>query len=336
MITDGRSSDLPPELQQLPASRRLRVHALATLQRYLSPHRGRVGQARDNLPRVLSVPLRRALAPLRITPLSFEADVPMDAHFEPSATQRLRRSVSILVPVYGNPALTLRCLRSVVAHTPSEAEIVVVDDASPDDTYEKLAPFASAHGVILERSARNVGFPATVNTAARQARGELLLILNSDVVVTPGWLTGLCDALEREPSVGLVGPLGNDTGDVATFPASYHSAEELDHLVRTLQSRGTRRVEKLSLFCALIERRVFEQVGGIDESYGRGMFEDDDLCMALRGRGLATLLCENVFVHHSAGSSFRRLSALEYLTRFEVNRRRFESKWKVRWRAHAT
>ncbi|HMR78754.1 MAG TPA: glycosyltransferase, partial [Polyangiaceae bacterium] len=173
------------------------MHALAALQRYLSPHRGRVGQARDNLPRALSVPLRRALAPLRITPLSFDADVPLDAHFEPSATQRLRRSVSILVPVYGNPALTLRCLRSVVAHTPSEAEIVVVDDASPDDTYEKLAPFASAHGVILERSDRNVGFPATVNTAARQARGELLLILNSDVVVTPGWLTGLCDALDR-------------------------------------------------------------------------------------------------------------------------------------------
>jgi GT2 family glycosyltransferase len=161
------------------------------------------------------------------------------------------------------------------------------------------------------------------------------MILNSDVVVTPGWLTTLCAVLEREPHVGLVGPLGSDTGDAATFPATYRSALELDHVARTLQSRGARPVDKLSLFCALVERRVFEQVGGIDEGYDRGLFDDDDLCMALRARGRAILLCESAFVHHSAGSSFRRLSALEYLARFEVNRRRFETKWNVRWQAHA-
>ncbi len=325
----------PPEgFRELSAARRLRVIALAALQRRLQPSSTTLGDVKRALPPALLRPLRRALSPLRLAPLSFDADVPIHSEFPSTGSEALPRSVSVLVPAFGNADLTLRCLRSVLAHTPAGTEILVVDDASPDDTFERLSVFAQNHPIALHRNDTNLGFPKTVNRAAALSKGELLLILNSDVVVTPGWAHGLFTALEGEARAGLVGPLGSDTGDVATFAASYHSVEELDRVAASLAGRGVRQVDKLSLFCGLLERKVFESVGGLDERYDRGLFDDDDLCMALRDRGHSVVLCENTFVHHSAGSSFRRLSALEYIARFEVNRARFERKWRVRWRAH--
>ena len=92
-------------------------------------------------------------------------------------------------------------------------------------------------------------------------------------------------------------------------------------------------VDKLALFCAAIRRSHFEAVGGVDEGYGRGLFEDDDLCMKLSRAGHRIVLVPEVFVHHAAGATFRQLDPLEYLARFEVNRRRFERRWRRRWRA---
>jgi GT2 family glycosyltransferase len=62
------------------------------------------------------------------------------------------------------------------------------------------------------------------------------------------------------------------------------------------------------------------------------MFEDDDLAMALRARGERVLLSPDVYVHHAAGATFRASSPFAYFATFEVNRRRFEQRWGVRWR----
>ncbi len=325
----------PPEgFRQLSAARRLRIVTLAALQRRLRPSSNALSGVKRALPRALVRPLRRALSPLRLSPFSFDADIPVESEFPHTACEALPRSLSVLVPAFGNADLTLRCLRSVLAHTPAGTEVLVIDDASPDDTFERLSLFAQNHPISLHRNNNNLGFPRTVNRAAALSKGELLLVLNSDVVVTRGWVHGMFAALEAEADAGLVGPLGSDTGDVASFAANYQSVGELELVVASLAGRGVRRVKKLSLFCALLDRKVFESVGGLDERYDRGLFDDDDLCMALRKRGYSILLCENTFVHHNAGSSFRKLSALEYVARFEVNRFRFERKWQVRWRAH--
>jgi GT2 family glycosyltransferase len=88
-------------------------------------------------------------------------------------------------------------------------------------------------------------------------------------------------------------------------------------------------VSKLSLFCAMLRREAFDAAGGLDEGYGSGMFEDDDLCMALRTRDLDVVLVPSVFVHHAAGTTLRRLDPFEYHARFEVNRARFERRWRA-------
>ena len=111
--------------------------------------------------------------------------------------------VSIVVPVYGQPLLTFTCLKSVRAHSPAgRYEVIVVDDASPVAAQAELA---AVTGVRFERNDANRGFIASCNRGAALARGDIVVFLNNDTIVTPGWLDALVEVFDRHPDAGLVG-----------------------------------------------------------------------------------------------------------------------------------
>jgi len=111
--------------------------------------------------------------------------------------------VSIVVPVYGNALLTFTCLKSVQAHSPAgQYELIVVDDASPEPVETSLA---AVTGVRFERNAANMGFIRSCNRGAELAHGGIVVFLNNDTIVTPGWLDALTEVFDRDPDAGLVG-----------------------------------------------------------------------------------------------------------------------------------
>jgi GT2 family glycosyltransferase len=323
--------------RSLPLSRRVRVRTLALVQSALDLDPRRARQVYELAPERLRHALSALAAPLRIGRLPVaELDV-AGAATELEArgtisTEADSPRASLVVPTCGATDWLRLCLAAVAAHTePETFEVVVVDDATPDRGAVSRV-LANHPGVRSLRLEERRGFSGAVNRGVELARSDTLVILNDDAVVTPGWLSGLERALQSAPDVALVGPVSNDTGDRATVLARYASLAELcEH---ALCATGEPVVaEKLSLFCAMVRRSSFEAVGGLDEGYGAGMFEDDDLCMALRARGETVLLVPSVFVHHGAGVTLRRMSPLEYHARFEVNRHRFETRWGVRWHA---
>jgi GT2 family glycosyltransferase len=293
---------------------------------------------RDRLPSWLAARLRLGLYPARIVQhRAVECIRSYPAWGDPAALDPARPiaaappRASILLVTYGNLDLTRLCLASVqraAGRTPFE--IIAVDNASTDGTVAWLHDAARLLPLTVVANAENRGFAAANNQAAALARGDVLVFLNNDTVVTDGWLDRLCAHLD-DPQAGLVGPLTNSCGNQAELGTSY---TDLDGMTRFAASVVEPRLEELpmlTLFCAAMPRTLFAQVGGLDEGYGLGMFEDDDLSEAVRRAGRRVVLARDVFVHHYGGAAFGRFSDEKYLRVWWQNRRRYERKWNTTW-----
>ena len=302
---------------------------------------------RDLLPAAVSSRLRFGLYPARVTEpttgVCAKVHAPWGDPPELDAAHPIRFDapprVSVLVVTHGNLALTRLCLCSIQrAASALPFEVVVVDNASTDGTPAYLHEVSAAKilPVTIVTNPDNRGFAAANNQAARLARGEILVLLNNDTVVPPGWLDGLVAHLDRNPSIGVVGPVTNSCGNEAAIATTYTDlGQMLAYAAGHMRAHAgeLRDIEMLTLFCAALRRTVWDEVGGLDEQYRVGMFEDDDLAMAVRALGKRVALAADVFVHHYGGAAFGALSPRSYLRIWWENRRRFEAKWKVRWNA---
>src|SRR5262249_12857298 len=146
----------------------------------------------------------------------------VQARYSPASVRELVRDVvrvegstdqpqaSIAILVHDQLELTKSCLASIAAHTPEPHEAILVENASGEETATFLAEYAAGHThVQLVRNDENLGFAAGNNQALALARGENVVLLNNDTVVSPGWLGRMLAVLDREPQVGVVGPLSN-------------------------------------------------------------------------------------------------------------------------------
>jgi GT2 family glycosyltransferase len=86
----------------------------------------------------------------------------------------------------------------------------------------------------------------------------------------------------------------------------------------------------------MVSRKLWDDLGGLDERFQIGMFEDDDFSYQVRRRGLEVAAAEDCFVHHFGQGSFAKLPRETYEEVFRENRSRFEEKWKMAWQSHQT
>ena len=247
--------------------------------------------------------------------------------------------VSIVIITFNNLALTRLCLDSVIRTTQSaNCEIIVVDNDSHDGTPEYLLELAAAEPrlkVIL--NPENVGFAKANNQGIAESTGEYLVLLNNDTVVPGGWLKQLLWHL-RDDQIGIVGPLTNFVGNEARIEVTYHTCSEMEKFARSLARTNDRKIadiHMLAMFCVAMRRKVYDQVGPLDEDFGVGMFEDDDYSLRVRKAGLRVVCAADAFVHHFGQAAFGKLiESGEYNEIFEQNRRLFEAKWHTEWQPH--
>jgi GT2 family glycosyltransferase len=245
-------------------------------------------------------------------------------------------SVSIVVTSYRNPDLVRSCLRSIERNTPWPGlEVIVVDNASGPETVALLSELAARLGYVkIVQNPDNLGFAHACNQGIRAATGTYVVLLNDDTVVAPGWLSRLVAHLELHPTLGIVGPSTNHIGNEAKVSVEYATLEQMERqaLQRSFAHAGVlHQTDCLALFCAAARRDLLVEIGALDERFEIGMFEDDDLAVRIRERGLSLGIARDAFVHHVGHASFGKMSDAEYLTVWQANRRRFEDKWKRRW-----
>lgn len=246
---------------------------------------------------------------------------------------------SIIIVTYNNLALNKLCLESILRNTEHlNYEVIVVDNNSSDGTQDFLRSLSAERSnihVILNQE--NHGFAKANNQGLAISRGEHIVLLNNDTVVTPGWLTRLIQHL-NDPQVGLVGPVTNFVGNEAKVGADYETWSEMEKFSEERARRHESEsadIPMLAMFCVGMRREVFQRVGPLDEQFGIGMFEDDDYTIRVRAHGYRVVCAADVFIHHFGQASFKKLiESGDYDSLFEENRRRFEAKWNIRWVPH--
>ncbi len=248
-------------------------------------------------------------------------------------------AVSIVVVTFDNLVFNRMCLESVLTNTDGAYELIVVDNGSTDGTRPYLEHLAENFGhVSVITNDSNLGFAPAANQGLAVARGEVLVLLNNDTVVPPGWLARLTAHLE-DPAVGMVGPVTNEAPNKARVRVGYRTYGEMVGFTRDLARQRAGQafdVPVLTMFCTALRRSVLEAVGPLDERFEVGMFEDDDYAERVRRTGLRIVCAEDSFVHHFGEASLGHLVRTgRHAELFRANRLHFEQKWGVSWESHA-
>lgn len=226
--------------------------------------------------------------------------------------------ITVIVPVYRGVDEVRACIDSVLRHAARHLlELLVIDDASPEQAVrEHLASLpAESNGVRIQvlRNDENLGFVATVNRGIQRARGDVVL-LNSDTVVTAGWLDKLHDVAATEHDVATVTPLTN-FGSICTVPDTVIDAFDLngehpqvDACAELVERQSLRRRPEVITgvgFCMYITREALDACGLFDaETFGAGYGEEVDFCLRASRLGFRHLVDDATFVFHHGAVSF--------------------------------
>jgi GT2 family glycosyltransferase/glycosyltransferase involved in cell wall biosynthesis len=210
------------------------------------------------------------------------------------------------------------CLDSVKRWSNDPVSMIFVDDGSGPETAEFVRGFAQEQGAHLIRNDAARGYTFAANQGLRHSTADFVVLLNSDTIVTPGWLDRLVACAQSDPRIGLVGPLSNTAswqsipeltgpdGDWAenALPANL-PPHEMGRLVGVFSGRIYPRLPFLNGFCLMVRRQVLDQVGLFDEAtYGQGYGEENDFCLRAGNAGWALAVADDTYIYHRQSRSY--------------------------------
>jgi len=234
--------------------------------------------------------------------------------------------VSFITPLFNCLPLTQAMLASLQSTLPPglDHEIILVDDGSTDGTRAWLATLRPPIRVVLHE--RNLGYAAANNRGAALATGDILALLNNDLVLTPGWLPPMLAALHRPGE--RAGVVGNVQRAIATRAIDHagmcvdlqgrpeHIRELPPPLSRVLAP--VRQVPFVTGACMLVRTAVWRELGGFDEGFVNGC-EEVDFCLRARAAGRVNVVAlRSVIGHHVSASPGRNARNLQNIRRLTL------------------
>ncbi|MGQ9646094.1 MAG: glycosyltransferase [Thermodesulfobacteriota bacterium] len=274
--------------------------------------------------------------------LSLNGKRTVESQWSPEAIQKrlvsvfkkidsLGEKVSIVVLTFNELEYTKRCVENIRKHTPEPHEIIFVDNGSKDGTVKWLKKLIQENpNFKLIENKTNLGFAKGCNQGIAASSGEYILLLNNDVLVTEGWLSGMIECLNSAPEIGVVGPMTNHISGPQKVPhPDYGPIDRLDRYAEAFREKYRyRRIPATRIvgFCMLFRRKLVEQIGFLDETFGSGNYEDDDFCLRASLEGYKNLIAGDVFVHHYGSRSFIG-NGINYDASLAANRKKFSQKW---------
>lgn len=205
----------------------------------------------------------------------------------------MKSKISIIIPVKNLQIITQVCFDSIKSYT-KDYELIVIDDGSEQETKNFLEKYGCDS---LIRNEQSVGFPKAVNQGCEKARGEYIIILNNDVVVTPEWADKMMAKFEMDKKLGILSCTTN-------------RVEGYQHIEYNRKGVDYEYADALTGFCLMLKREVFDKLKEkngyyFDERFGKGGQEDSDVCYQVRELGYEVGIARDVFIYHYGSASFR-------------------------------
>ena len=241
--------------------------------------------------------------------------------------------VSIIIPAYNQFAYTFNCLESLSVNLSSDLayEIIIVNDASTDDTLEQLATLVK--GIKVLTNAENSGFIRSCNYGASQAKGQYLYFLNNDTRILENCIESLLKLIVNNPQVGAVGSKliyanskQQEAGGIIWNSADGWNYGRLDSPEEP-EYNYVRPVDYCSGASLLVPTELFKQLGGFSQDFIPAYYEDTDLCFAIRELGYQVLYQpQSNVIHYEGITSGTDLSS--GIKQYQViNQTKFREKW---------
>jgi GT2 family glycosyltransferase/glycosyltransferase involved in cell wall biosynthesis/SAM-dependent methyltransferase len=264
-----------------------------------------------------------------------EASLPIAAEAE-----TVVEAVDIIVCVYNALEDVKCCFDSLLRNTSAPWRLIIVDDGSDTAAAGYLVDFAERHAdrVRRIRHEQALGYTLAANAGLRQSDSHRVVLLNSDTVVTPGWLERLLLCAESDSRIGLVGPLSNcaswqsvpevlidqnGSWELNPLPAGW-SVDRYSAQIAKDAVAIRPRVGFLNGFCLLIKRELVDAIGLFDETrFGRGYGEENDYCLRAAAAGWELAVADDCYVYHAQSKSYSddRRAELAPLADAELHRK---------------
>lgn len=220
---------------------------------------------------------------------------------------------SIVILNYNTLSLLKNCIESINKFT-KDYELIIIDNGSNDKFTDKFIK-ENADQYILNNF--NYGFAKGNNQGARMAQGKYICFLNSDTIVTKGWLDKMIKTMEKNENCAVVGPLGN-----TRFRNFNNKVIEYQQYER--QYKKDTQVRFLSGYCMLINAELFRTIW-FDEDFETGLFEDNLLCEKVKKLGYSLFISAKSLVIHIGSCAFNN-NFIDYLSLYNKNKQLFERK----------
>ncbi|MFZ0708025.1 MAG: glycosyltransferase family 2 protein [Candidatus Korobacteraceae bacterium] len=250
---------------------------------------------------------------------------------------------STIIVTYNSGESIAQCLEALATE---DCEIVVVDNASQDDTVARVQAFQAHHPVELLRISRNLGFAAGVNHGVRAASEDTFLVLNPDTIAEPGAVTALIDCMTAQSAAAAGGALLESSGELQRGFAfrrlptlgsllcevllinQLWPSNPVNRRYRCLDADYSKPqpVEQPAGACLAITREAWNAVGGMDTQFAPAWFEDVDFCKRLLDSGRKIVYCPSARFRHSGAHSVGKLSFAEKQLFWYANMLRYARK----------
>lgn len=243
------------------------------------------------------------------------------------------RPIDIIIPVYNAYEDLVQCIDSILGTIAGYSyRVILINDFSTDDRippYLEKVAFENDNIISLSNEI-NLGFVKTVNKGMSYSTNDIVL-LNSDTIVTQGWLSKITSCAYSSELIATVTPFTNN-GTICSVPnfgedneiPEGFSIESFAEMIEEISLRKYPQIPTAVGFCMFIKRDVLEKVGLFDdESYSKGYGEENDFCCRVTEYGYVNVLDDATFIYHRGSMSFKNDKESLIIRNSEVLRSKF-------------